>query len=148
MLRALEISRGSALLILRVLHPFRMFVLRVLLAVLGVVYCSSYSQYSQYFVLLIILPVLAVFWPSVLVLLILPVLAVLGHHTLECNTLSTSSIPSIEPRNTAAQPASEKKHRTSYIRTHCTMQHDSPTPTYGSSNISIWSTAVVLLLFV
>ena len=63
-------------------------------------YCS-YSQYSQYF----------------------------GHHVLEyCNTLSTSSIQSIEHRILPVQAASEKKYRTPYIWTHCTtQQHDAPT---------------------
>ena len=41
MLRALEISTGSALLILWILQPFRMPVLWILLAVLGVLCCSS-----------------------------------------------------------------------------------------------------------
>ena len=48
MLQAFKISTGSALLIVRTLQPFQMFVVRVLLAVLGVLCCSSHTQYSQY----------------------------------------------------------------------------------------------------
>ena len=64
-------------------------------------YCS-YSQYVQY----------------------------LGHHLREyCNTLSTSSTQSIEPRNTVSTDRiGKKKYRTPHIRTYCTtQQHHAPT---------------------
>ena len=47
MLRALEISTGSKMLVLLALQPFRMVVLRVLL-VLGVLCYSSSSQHSHF----------------------------------------------------------------------------------------------------
>ena len=121
MLRELEISAGSTLLVLLSTPTisdvctagtawFRMFVLRVLLEVLDVLYYSSYSKYSQY---------LGFQYSHCSYS---QHAQYLGHHLREhCNTLSTSSIQSIDPRNTASTGSFRKKYRTPYIRT-CTMQ--------------------------
>ena len=114
------------------------------------VYTAGTACCTRGFVLLIILPVLAVFGPSVLVLLTLPVRAVFrAPHTRVCDTLSTSSIQSIEPRN-SANTGSPRNKASNTIHTnilyHATASC-TDTPTYRSSiNSSIWSTAVVLLL--
>ena len=126
-----RISTSSTLLIRWVFQPFRMIVERVLL-VLEVLYYLSYSQYSQCLGLQYSYCSYSQHVQS------------LGHHVLDhCDTLSTSSIQSLEPRNNSSTGSLRKS-------IHTNMYHAAPsctdTPTYSSITSSIWSTAVVPLL--
>ena len=137
MLRALEISTGSTLLILL----STLTILDVCTA--GTACCTRGS------VLLIILPVLAVFGPSVLALLILPARAVFRTpHTRVLQYTQHQQYP--EYRNPQYRQHRQPQKKVSNT-IHTNMYHAAAaactvTPTHSSTNSSIWSTAVVLLL--
>ena len=113
-----------------------MVVLLVVSFVLGVLYYSSYTQHSQYLDLQ--------YWYCSYS----QHAQYLGHHILEyCDTLSTSSIQSIEPRNTSGTGCLRKKVSNTI---HTNLYHEEASctdiPTYSSINSSIWSTRIVVVV--